>query len=155
MPKPIFIPLGDNKNDYITVDGQIDWATIPARHIGRQNCDMPIRVRVGDQSFGIKHIYAGHSKWLSQMKRTPEELIWEKLSLSGGNFYRGKKNRITMYVRLSPTCFLVLESQMDQGVKFYSVVSLYKKSPHKDDEPIATYESAFANPLAKKALRRC
>jgi len=116
---------------------------------------MPIRVRVGDQSFGIKHIYAGHSKWLSQMKRTPEELIWEKLSLSGGNFYRGKKNRITMYVRLSPTCFLVLESQMDQGVKFYSVVSLYKKSPQKDDEPIATYESAFANPLANKALRRC
>lgn len=158
MPAPIFTPLGDDKDDYITVDGHIDWAIIPAHTVPRQKVDMPIRVRVGDQSFGIKHILDGHLAWLEKMRRTPCELIWEKLSLSSGAFYPGNKgNRVAIYVRLSPGCFLVLESQIDTNTneKFYSVVSMYHRAPKKDEKPIGNYESRFSNPNANRALRRC
>lgn len=41
MPQPIFTPQGDDRNDYITIDGCIDWAVIPAHTLPRQRCDMP------------------------------------------------------------------------------------------------------------------
>jgi len=156
MAKPIFNQTGDDKDDYITVDGQIDWAIIPAYTIPKQKNDMPIRFRVGDQAFGRLHIYEGHGKWLNDMRRTAEELVWEKLSLYGGNFYKGnKKNRIALYVRLSPSCLLVLEPMRDaNGVWFYSVVSLYRKEPKKGEDSIGVYSSEFSNKNANKALRK-
>ncbi len=159
MPAPIFTPLGDDKNDYITVDGEINWATIPAHTLPKQKVDMPIRLRVGDQNFGDKHIYEGHSKWLVQKQRTACELIWEKLSLQGGKFYKGnKKGRNTLYVNLDPHCLIVLEHQQCQSTKpptpFYSIVTMYNKRPKRDEKPIADYSSQFKNPKANRALRK-
>ncbi|MDM2724197.1 MULTISPECIES: hypothetical protein [Enterobacterales] len=155
MPQPIFTPQGDDRNDYITIDGCIDWAMIPAHTLPRQKYDMPIRVRVGDELFGVKHILMRHGQWLEKLRRTPCELIWEKLSLSSGSFYRGNKpSKINIYVRLAPECFLVMEPQNDSTKRFYSVVSLYKRSPRSDEKPIGLYQSIFANPKASKALRK-
>lgn len=154
MPAPIFLPLGDDKDDYITVDGQIDWATIPAHTLPKHKVDMPIRMRVGDQSFGDKHIYDGHARWLKKMKRTACELIWEKLSLAGGKFFKGKKNRTVIYVRLTPECLVVLEPQIDNRTNFFSIVTIYQKQPKKGELPIADYSSNFANPKANKTLRK-
>lgn len=154
MPAPVFAPQGDDKDDYIMVDGQIDWATIPAHTLSRQKVDMPIRLRVGDQRFGCKHIYEGHKDWLDKIKRSVCELLWEKLSLGGGKFYKGKKGRFNLFVRLSPDCLIVLESQIDNAVKFFSIVTIYNKQPTKWEKTIADYSSSFANKSANRALRK-
>lgn len=156
MPAPIFTALGDDKNDFIAVDGEIDWAILPAYTLPKQKTDMPIRLRVGDQSFGDKHIYEGHAKWLAQMRRTACELIWEKLSLQGGKFYRGNKGRSNLYINLSPQCLLVLERQVDTATNtpFFSIVTVYQKQPKKDDKEIGSYSSTYKNPKANKALKK-
>lgn len=159
MPAPVFTPQGDDKDDFIAVDGEINWAVIPEHTLPRQKHDMPIRLRVGDQDFGEKHIYEGHSKWLEQKKRTACELIWEKLSLQGGKFYKGnKKNRNALYVNLDPHCLIVLEHQQDTATEpptpFYSIVTMYQKRPKKDERSIGDYKSTFKNPNANRALRR-
>jgi len=163
MSAPIFAELGTNKDDFITVDGETNWATLPAYTLPKQNADMPIRLRVGDQSFGENHIYQGHKAWLDKLRRSARELIWEKLSLQGGKFYKGKKGkrgqkRTNFYVNLSPNCVLVLELQQDRTTipptPFYSVVTMYQDRPKKDDSPIGTYSSEFKNPNAKRALRK-
>lgn len=158
MPDPVFTPLGDDKNAFIAVDDQINWAIIPAYTLPRQKHDMPIRLRVGDQSFGDKHIYEGHSKWLEQKRRTACELIWEKLSLQGGKFYKGNKNRKALYVNLDPHCLIVLEPQQDHSTTpptpFYSVVTMYQKRPKPNEKPIGQYSSNFKNPHANRALRK-
>lgn len=156
MPAPIFEPQGDNKDDYIAVDGEVDWAVIPAYTLPRQKQDMPIRLRVGDQNFGDKHIYARHSDWLTKIGRSACELIWEKLSLQGGKFYKGKKGRNNLFVNLTPKCLLVLEKQYDSSTKthFYSIVTVYTTEPKRDESPIAEYNSSFKNPNANRALRK-
>lgn len=166
MPAPVFTPTGDDKNDYIAVDGEIDWAILPAHTLPKQKSDMPIRLRVGDQNFGEKHIHQRHSDWLQQIQRSARELIWEKLSLQGGKFYKGKtkiagKNKIlrtNLFVNLTPHCLLVLERQLDRTTKpptpFYSIVTMYKNRPKDHETSIGDYSSTFKNPKANTALRK-
>lgn len=163
MPAPIFAEQGTSKDDFITVDGEVDWAVLPAYTIKGQKVDLPIRLRVGDQNFGEEHIYVGHKDWLDGLKRTARELIWEKLSLQGGKFYKGKPGnkgqaRTNLFVKLSPDCLLVMEKQQDKTTtpptQFLSVVTLYKKQPTRYDKSIGDYSSNFKNPKANRALRK-
>ncbi|MFA0238040.1 MULTISPECIES: hypothetical protein [Vibrio] len=156
MPAPIFTPQGTHKNDYIEVDGEIDWAIIPAHTLPGQKVDMPIRLRVGDQDFGEKHIYHGHADWLTKIKRSASELVWEKLSLQGGKFFKGKKKRHNLYVNLTPHCLIVLERQQDRATNthFYSIVTMYQHRPQRHDKALADYSSTFKNPNANTALRK-
>jgi hypothetical protein len=155
MSQPFFSPMTGHPNVYVTVDGHIDWATLPAFTINGQKRDMPIRLRVGDDKFGLTHIILRHGKWFEKLRREPCELIWAKLSTGGGSFYKGnKKLKTNLYVRLAPECFLVLEYQLDNNKPFYSIVSLYHKSPKSGEESIGSYQSKFANPGARKPLRK-
>lgn len=159
MPAPVFAAQGTHKDHFVTVDGQVDWAIIPAHTLPRQKKDMPIRLRVGDQDFGEIHIYEGHATWLTKIKRSARELLWEKLSLQGGKFYKGNKGgRNKLHVNLAPHCSIVLEHQQDTSTTpptpFYSIVTMYQNRPKKDEKSIGDYSSTFKNPNANKALRK-
>jgi len=154
---PTYAEQGTNKNDYITIDGHTDWATIPADTLPKQKQDIPIRLRVGDQNFGKNHIELRHGKWLKQKRKTVCQMLWEKLSKSSGKFYEGnkkEKKRVKLYVRISPEAVLLLEKQYDKNdrVHFLSVVTIYIHTPKHDEEEIGVYLSKYRNPHIKVLL---
>jgi len=151
MP-PAFSPTGDGKNDYITIDGYIDWAIIPAGTIKKYNKDMPIRLRHGDQNFGHEHIKIRHSTWLKKSKRSVCEMLWAKLSLHSGKFYSTrKKSKVLLHIRLAPTVLVTLESQHDKNknIHFFSVTTMYQDHADDDNVEIGTYSSDFINKRIK------
>ncbi|AUW07505.1 hypothetical protein [Vibrio campbellii] len=157
MPKPIFTHQGTDPDDYILVDGQKDWAIIPSNTLKGQRTDTPIRLRVGNDNYGEKHINLRHKGWLMKKRRTVPELVWEKLSLNGGVFFKDpKKNRTNLYVKIDPTAYLVMERHQCKIDKswFFSVVTMFPKAAPKDLVELGKYQSNFCNPLANRALRR-
>ncbi len=152
---PVFTEQGNDKNDFIAIDGHIDWAIIPKNTIHKQKRDLPIRLRVGDQDFGKEHIELRHGKWLQKKRKTVCEMLWEKLSRCGGQFYNGnKKGKIKLYVRISPEAVLLLEEQYDKPGKthFLSVVTIYTHTPKHDEKVIGIYRADFRNPNIKVLL---
>lgn len=151
MP-PKFIPNGDRENDYITIDGHIDWAVIPAGTIDKVNIDMPIRLRLGNDVFGLNHINKRHGHWLKKYKTDACNMLWKKLSLYGGKFYTTqKKSKMLLHIVLNPEALISLEKKYDKDTKehFFSVVTIYQQRPKDINNPNGIYDIAFRNPHVK------
>lgn len=123
---PVFTQGGPNRFDFWLIDGQREFARIPAGTIPGIDVTAPICLQTGTPAFGYTHIRNKHLNWL--MLNHPEgcvaTILHRKLSQNGVFHQRDGKHIIAM--RMSPSALIVLRWQDKQN--FYSVTSMYAKN---------------------------
>ena len=91
----IFTKSGDSENDFWLVDNCFYFATFKANAIPMFDRDLPIRLHVGNFSYGQIHT---EKHWTPKTagNRSVPELIHYKLGQSGNTFNAEKEKKITI-----------------------------------------------------------
>lgn len=135
---PIFTSTGDHHLDLWLVDGSPNFSIFPAGIVPELTTDTPIRLKVGNPSFGATHIQK-HARWYRQngFKSAPE-LVFFKLSQPGMVYCTEKESKIKIMMRLKPSALLVLDF-FDKGDPHLSVTTIYYNNSTLDGELIGRY----------------
>lgn len=127
----VFEMTGNKKRDYWLKDGECDWVTIPAgviEHDGFRDLDLPIRLHVGDASWGERHISRKHNAWLKKNEKTAPEMLDFKLRQSGTIYCTEDDEKIKIFLSLLPGSLLVLRLSGNSSQQYLSVVTMYNYS---------------------------
>ena len=133
-----FTIKGDEEDpgSFWLIDGSQDFAIIPGNTISGIPNDIPIKLNVGDQSFGERHVSIRHNSWVKRCmnhkseydKRLVPALLHKKLNQSGTIYEIGNK-KFSILLRLTPNTTLILKN-MGQ---YLSVTSFYYKANSPDE----------------------
>ena len=99
------------------IDGSEDFAIIPGNTISGIPYDIPIKLNVGDQSFGERHVNIRHNLWVKRCmnhkseydKRLVPALLHKKLNQSG-TIYEIENKKFSILLRLTPNTTLILKT---------------------------------------------
>lgn len=136
-----FLVQGVEKYDFYTVNGSMDWAIVPAGTIKYLNQETPIRVQVGDYSWGYIHTAHKHRDFLSKNKSTLEELFYKKLGQSGSIYSTEEDKKFKISMRLSPSVIVLLR-YIPKG-EFLTLVTMYQLNRRLDGIELGRYRSEF------------
>ena len=134
---------GTHKFDFWEINGNRDWAVIPAGTMVNFDEDLPIRLQVGHRGFGQIHIEHRHGHWLKKIKKSLQEALSFKLSQPGTIYTTEENNKIKIMMRVNPDSLLVLRYTENKAGNFLTVVSLYFKNERVDGENIGRYIYSF------------
>ncbi|MCP4702650.1 MAG: hypothetical protein GY862_38185 [Gammaproteobacteria bacterium] len=138
-----FEPSGSRKRDCWLVNDSIDWAVIPSGTIDGFCQDMPVRLQIGDPSWGQRHIENKHGHWLRKLGKSVAEVLYIKLGQPGQIYSTEQGNKIKIIMRINPDSLLILRHAHQKNTNFFTVTSLYKYNGHLDGENIGRYLSRF------------
>lgn len=140
----VFSQTGSKKRDFWLIDGQKDWAIIPNGTINGFNQDLPVRLQVGDLSWGQKHIDNKHRHWLEKLNKSLADTLYLKLGQSGQIYSTEDDCKIKIMMYINPGALLVLRHvQDDKDGDFFTVVTLYKQNKRLDGESLGRYLYTF------------
>jgi len=125
-------------SDYFwLIDGQPNFAIIPAGTINGFAKDMPIRLPDGDTKYGAMHISKKHGNWIFKQQKhgCVATLVHRKLSQPGRIHTTESTNKLSLMMRLAPEAFMVLKVMPD----CLSITTLYLKQKPTDGVEIAKY----------------
>jgi hypothetical protein len=125
-------------NDHFwLIDGQPNFAVIPAGTLDRFTVDMPIRLPDGDTKYGAIHISKKHGHWLYKQQKhmCVATMVHRKLSQPGRIHTAETADKLTLMMRLAPEAFMVLKVMHD----CLSVTTLYLKQKPTDGVELAKY----------------
>lgn len=135
---PVFTVAGNKKYDFWLLDGQRNFATIPAGTFDGLDQAMPICLQNGDKWFGMRHIQQRHNHWV--IKQEPSgcaaTLLHRKLSQSG-KMHVGDEDKFLIAMRLAPEAVVILKHI--PRLEFLSVVTMYFRQGPIDGEEIGRY----------------
>lgn len=119
------------------IDGQPNFAVIPAGTLDRFATDMPIRLPDGNSKYGAVHILKGHGHWIfkQQKHHCVATLVHRKLSQPGRIYTAETPDKLTLMMRLAPEAFMVLRVMSD----CLSITTLYLKQRPAEGVEIAKY----------------
>jgi len=119
------------------IDGQPNFAVIPAGTLDRFDKDMPIRLPKGDTKYGAMHISKKHGHWIIKQQKDGcvATLVHRKLSQVGRIHTTETNDKLTLMMRLAPEAFMVLKIMTD----CLSITTLYLKQKPTDGVEIAKY----------------
>lgn len=125
-------------NDHFwLIDGQPNFAVIPAGTLDRFTEDMPIRLPDGDTKYGAMHISKKHGHWILKQQKhgCVATLVHRKLSQPGRIHTAESTDKLTLMMRLAPEAFMVLKIMNG----FFSITTLYLKQKPAEGVEIAKY----------------
>lgn len=144
----MFTKEGDKWFHHWLINGQRDFALIPAGVMRGFDVDLPVRLQNGNPySFGYTHIEK-RMKWVKSISEGIPELIYAKLGQSGQVWSTELESKIKIVMQLAPEAMLVLTEQdrtRQGGDRYLSVTTIYnpRGSAHLDGELIGRYQSEF------------
>lgn len=139
-----FTTTGNKKYDYYLINGNKDWANIPAGKIKGINQDLPIRLNIGDRSWGYEHINTKHKHWFKKIKSDVLNTLYLKLGQSGTIFNSEDSEKSKISLTITPSALLVFRISTDKEKNDYlSIVTMYSKQGAIDGEKIGRYTSEF------------
>ena len=126
----------ENPDSFWLIDGSEDFAIIPGNTISGISHDMPIKLSVGNQFFGERHISIRHNLWVKKSmnhkneydKRLVPALLHKKLN-QAGVIYEAEKKKLVILLRLSPNTTLILKNRG----QYLSVTTFYYKENSPDE----------------------
>jgi len=151
MSLPLFSLQGNRKFNFWLVDGNKNFAMIPANTIVDVNHDTAIRLQVGDRFFGEKHIIDRHDHWINSLIKkgiieqinSVASLVWLKLGQRGNIYSTESTDKMKIVMNISPDALMVLKYIDTGNDKFFTVLTLYKTTSYIDGEKIGTYLPRF------------
>jgi hypothetical protein len=151
MNLPQFSLQGNKRFDFWLVEGNRDFAIIPANTIADIDRDIAIRLQVGDRFFGERHVIDRHKLWVNLLieRRMIEpvnsvaSLVWLKLGQRGNIFSTESTDKIKIVMSISPDALMVLKYIDTGNDKFFTVLTLYKTTSRIDGMKIGTYLPRF------------
>lgn len=108
-----------------TVDGSTNFGTMPGGVFEGINEPLPIKLQVGNASWGAIHIDKKHGHWLVKNKQTAAGMLYRKLSDGGSVYSTEEADKSKVNLALMPSALLILRYIPKQ--KFLTVVSIYEK----------------------------
>lgn len=122
--------------------GNIDLSIIPKGTIREVDIDLPIRLQVGNPSFGYQHIEKKHSRHFGDL--STHEFIYNKLGQSGTIYTTEEESKLKILLRVSPSSLLVLRMVDHNSLGwFLTIVSIYPKEGRVDGKEIGRYISDY------------
>jgi hypothetical protein len=130
---------GSHWNDWWLVDGSPDFALFPGGLLEWAPEPLPIRLHVGNLSWGERHIGHKHGVWVRRQKMSVAALVHHKLNQHGSLYTTEADTKFKISLRLAPDalCVLRYERQSDGG--YWSVVTLYSHPQGLDGMRIGRY----------------
>ena len=144
----IFIPTGTTVDDYWLVDGSKDFSFLPANTLTGWTIDLPIRLHVGNISFGQIHMQKHLYQFNDRQKRNVPELIHYKLGQGADIYGAETKVKIKFKCGLAPNALITLErryTKLGDGAidEYLSLVTFYPPRIPPDGMKIGRYDSSF------------
>lgn len=137
-----FTKTGTEQSDYWQRDGNSTFSTLPANTIAIIKVDLPIRLHIGNHTYGQIHIEK-HWNYASAGKRTIPELIYYKLGQPGTIYCSENQNKFKIVMAVSPGGMLVLEHRyklLNQSKEHYlSVTTFYANRAPVDGSKVGRY----------------
>jgi len=134
---PQFTQSGSGEHDFWLIDGNTDFAVIPANIIPGIDEATPIRLQNGHAAYGANHIIKRHGHWVT--KNEPSGCIatitHRKLSQVGTLYSTEEKGKTSIAMKMTPQAFMVLRHEKT----FFTVVTLYFKQGAIDGSKIGRY----------------
>lgn len=126
----------EDPDSFWLVDGSENFSIIPGNTISGIPYDMPIKLNVGDQSFGERHVSIRHQLWVKRSmnhkneydKRLVPALLHKKLN-QPGTIYEIENKKLSIVLRLTPNTTLILKKMGS----YLSVTTFYYKENSPDD----------------------
>lgn len=147
----IFTKSGNEPENFWLVDGSPDFSIMPANTMSMFPEQLPIRLHVGDKSYGQVHT---EKHWDSKKagRRTVPELIHHKLGQGGMIYCTEKDSKIKITMNLTPGGLLVMEHRYQkngyQREYYFSVTTFYGPMRRAvDGQVIGRYEGRKRLPL--------
>ncbi len=133
-----FATTGSKKNDLWLINGSKNFSIFPANTIPTIKIDVPVWLKVGDKSFGERHIKERHFRWVAKSGLDIPELVHVKLGHHGNIFCSETDSKIKVNLALHPSALLVLE-YIDFPEPHFSVTTLYYHDGKLDGRHIGRY----------------
>lgn len=122
----IFTRTGENHHDLWLVNGSPDFSIFPGGIVDGIDSDIPIHLKVGNLSYGEKHIHHRHANWVKKQNfNSVAELVHFKLSQPGEIYCAGAENKIKIIIRLKPPALMIMEISPRRATPHFSVTTLY------------------------------
>jgi hypothetical protein len=121
----IFTVSGNKHNDLWLVNDSPVFAMFPKGIVAGIDEDVPIYLKVGEPSYGERHILKRHFRWVTQQKfKSVAELVYCKLGQPGEVYCTEVEAKLKIMMRLKPSAMLVLQLYTKPLVHF-SVTTVY------------------------------
>lgn len=140
----IFTKSGDEEEHFWLVNGSPNFSVMPANTISIFQEDLPIRLHVGNMSYGQIHTEK-HWTIKTAGNRTIPELIHFKLGQSGAIYCTEKNSKIKITMGIAPGGLMLMEYRFrnvgNQKENYLSVTTFYgpmRRAP--DGQPIGRYQ---------------
>lgn len=134
-----FSVTGERPNDFWLVNDSREFSVLSGGTIAKFASDIPIFLKVGNLSFGERHIAAKHSVWVKkQSVHSVAELVYLKLEHSGEIYCTEVAHKIKIIMRLKPSAIMVMQYDPNPEPHF-SIVTLYFHQDKLDGSKIGRY----------------
>ena len=131
-----FTCTGSRWNDWWLVDGSPDFAMCPGGMLEWVPDPLPIRLHVGDLSWGELHIGHKHKVWVNRQKMSVAALVYHKLNQHGSLYTTEADTKFKISLRLAPDALCVLRYEK---AAYWSVVTLYSHPQRLDGTRLGKY----------------
>ncbi|MGK5038785.1 hypothetical protein ACQ4WQ_00425 [Janthinobacterium sp. GB1R12] len=138
-----FTKTGEQATDFWLADGSKTFSIFPANTVEAFPRDIPIRLHVGNSSYGQIHTEK-HWKFKSAGNRTIPQLIHFKLGQSGTVYMTEAQKKMKITLGVTPGGLMLLEYryQHDAGRlidEYFSVTTFYANRAPVDGDKIGRY----------------
>lgn len=121
----IFTRTGEKQHDLWLVNGSPEFSVFPGGIVDGIDSNIPIHLKVGNLSYGEKHIHHRHATWVKKQNfNSVAELVHFKLAQPGEIYCAEKDSKIKIMMRLKPLAIMVMELSPRHALHF-SVTTLY------------------------------
>lgn len=135
----IFTCTGEKHNDLWLVNGSPIFSVFPGGIVEGVNSDIPIQLKVGNLSYGEKHIYHRHANWVKKQNfNSVAEFVYFKLAQPGEIYCTEADKKIKIMMRLKPSAIMVMELSHRHEAHF-SVTTLYYHQNTLDGTKLGRY----------------
>lgn len=135
---PQIVSTGSHFLDRWRVDGDQNFAWFPENLLPQVQVSIPIRLHIGNASFGQVHIEKRHGHWLRRLNTTATLLVWQQLQKTGLVYASDKAGALKLNFCMSPQSLMVLELR-EKPEPYFSVVTLYEYQRRVDGQYLGRY----------------
>ena len=138
-----FTKTGDDESDFWHLDGSATFSIFPANTVPMFNRDLPIRLHVGNLTYGQVHTEK-HWNFKTAGNRTVPQLIHFKLGQSGNVYATEKEKKVKITMGITPGGLMVMEyryQKIEERLDEYlSVITFYGPQRKVDGTIIGRYQ---------------
>ena len=136
---PVFTSSGGRRYDLWQVDGSNDMAWCQSRGFEGLSALVPIRLHVGNNAFGQRHIDKRHGVWIKGFACPTHEVVWRQLQMKGQVYSDDCESKLKIRWQNPSDVVMVLKWQAFEGQGYLSVVTFYKRSSKLNDKRLGWY----------------